>query len=180
MVHYPNSSLRAGQIQFADPSAFVNNLSTYQVVTRPNKRHWANNRPAVLLKIPDLQRQLHFTGNQPDSRTLIQYYPSDKTKLFLDCETYSDTEQSAAEAFAAVNTAVLQPIITFIHSKTGKQIFVDELAIECACRPVANRFKQSFHIYFPDVAVTAKRIKDLLEHLEIPAIADRSPYNGEH
>lgn len=188
MVHYPAGSapLKAGQIQFADPAAYVNNLGTYRVQTRPNKRHWLDNKPPVLKSIAALQRELHYVGNQPDTRTLIQYYPGDKTKLFLDVDTYSDTERRPQETFVEVEQTVLQPIFKFIADKTGKQLTVDELVFEAAFREVKGengqkRWKQSFHIFFPDIAVTAKRIQDLLTHLEIPAEAcDRAPYRGQY
>ena len=186
MVQYPGSgSLKAGQIQFASPAAYVQNLPSYRVDTRPNKHHWRNNRPPVQLSCAQLERQLYLTGNQSDSRTYLQYYPSDKTKLALDCDSYSASDIPLSQAFATINTEVLQPIIAFIATKTGKQLSVDELVVEAACREVKpdngqRQWKQSFHVFFPEISITCKRIADLLDHLEIPPVyCDRAPWRGQ-
>jgi len=189
MVQYPGSiSLRAGQIQFASPAAFVNNLGDFRVKTRPNKYHWRAvngvSRPPVELSIAQLERQLYITENQSDSRTYIQYYPADLTKLALDCDTYSSSDIPLSEAFSTIQTEVLQPVMAFIYNKTCKQLSVDELVVEAACREVKpdngqRRWKQSFHVFFPSIAITCKRIADLLDQLEIPSVyCDRAPWRG--
>lgn len=189
MVQYPgSSSLKAGQIQFAPATAFVNNLGNFRVKTRPNKHHWKAvngvSRPPVELSIAQLERQLYITGNQSDSRTYIQYYPADLTKLALDCDTYSSCDIPMCVTFRTIQTEVLQPIITFIYNKTCRQLSVDELVVEAACREVKpdngqRQWKQSFHIFFPSIAITCKRIADLLDQLEIPAVyCDRAPWRG--
>ena len=185
MVHYPAGSapLKAGQIQFAEPTGYVNNLNSFKVATRPNKLHWANGRPPVYLSIAQLQRQLYCTGNQPDSRTLIQYLPSDKTKLFFDCECYNQAEVPAADAFRQIDEQVLQPVIAWIAAKTGKHVSTDEMVYEKASRWIQKDgvrvWKSSFHIMVPEIACTARRILDLVEHLELTDTVDRTPYRGE-
>jgi hypothetical protein len=184
MVHYPSGSapLRAGQIQFVEPAAYINNLANFKVATRPNKCHWGQNRPPVYLSIAQLQRQLHYTGNQPDSRTLLQYFPTDRTKLFFDFESYTDTELSSPAAFELIDQQLLQPVLQFIAAKTGKYINADELVYEKAFRWVKKdglkKWKISCHIIFPDIICTAKRIYDLVEHLELADSVDRAPYRG--
>lgn len=189
MVQYPGSgSLRAGQLQFASPAAFVNNFGSFRVKTRPNKHHWKSvngvSRAPVELSIAQLERQLYITGNQSDSRTYIQYFPTDITKLALDCEYVSSSDIPLSEAFATINTEVLQPLLAFVYSKTGKQLSVDELVVEAACRETKpdngqRQWKQSFHIFFPSICITCRRIADLLDQLDIPAIyCDRAPWKG--
>lgn len=175
--------LKAGQIQFAEPTVFVHNLNTFRVATRPNKSHWGNDRPPVLLSIPRLQDDLHGKGNQPDSKTLVQYYPGDKTKLFLDIDSYHDTEMSAADTYQHLLQQI-QPIIAFIAAKTGKIVSPDELVYEKASRWTMKagqrKWKISCHVFFPEISCLASRILDLLDHLEISSdIVDRAPYRGE-
>ena len=183
MVRYP--SLRAGKIQFAEPDEFVNNLQGFKVNTRPTRTHWVNGRPPVQLSIPALESQLYLTGNQEDTRTLLQYSGNDKVKLMVDCDNYSCSDLPAAEAFAKVKEVVLVPLLAFITAKTGKVVSLDELCVQSACRkqkPVNNvpRWKQSFHVYFPSICITANRIEHLLDHLQIPSeYADRAPWKGE-
>jgi hypothetical protein len=186
MVHYPVSgSLKAGQIQLAPAAAYVHGLPDFKVHIRPNRHHWQNNRPPVQLSVAQLERQLYLTGNQADSRTYVQYCPGDKTKLAVDCDSYSSTNIALSKAFAMVNSEVLQPIITSIATTTGKLLSVDELVIEAACRETKpdnghRQWKQSFHVFFPEISITCKRIADLLDHLEIPPIyCDRAPWRGE-
>jgi len=166
-------------------SSYVHGLPDFKVQIRPNRHHWQNNRPPVQLSVAQLERQLYLTGNQSDSRTCVRYYPGDKTKLALDYDSYSSTNIALSEAFAMVNCEVLQPIITFIATKTGKLLSIDELVIEAACRETKSdngqrQWKQSFHVFFPEISITCKRIADLLDHLEIPPVhSDRAPWRGE-
>jgi len=184
MVRYPSLRSRAGKIQFAEPAAFVNNLQGFKVNTRPTRTHWANGRPPIQLSIPALESQLYLTGNQEDTRMLLQYSGNDKVKLMVDCDTYSCSDLPAAEAFAKLKEVVLVPLLAFITAKTGKVVSLDhdELCVESACRKqklVNNvpRWKQSFHIYFPSICITANRIEHLLDHLQIPSeYADRAPW----
>ncbi len=182
MVYYPHASLTSGKVQFADPAAFVNGLPAFRVQLRPTKQHWANNRPPVSCSIAQLERDLYITGNQDETKTLVQYYPSDKVKLTLDCDLYCASYQTAQEAFRLVETEAIVPILAWVQLKTGKLLTVDELVVEQACREGGTgdkKFKQSFHVYFPMLAITASRIEHLLDHLRIPAWCDRRPWHGE-
>ncbi len=119
----------------------MNNLQGFKVNTRPTRTHWANGRPPVQLSIPALESQLYVTGNQEDTRTILQYSGNDKVKLMVDCDNYSCSDLPAAEAFAKVKEVVLVPLLAFITAKTGKVVSLDELCVESACRkqkPINN------------------------------------------
>lgn len=91
---------------------------------------------------------------------------------------------SVDAAFCRIQTEALEPILKFLQAKTGKQILVDELAIEEACRQIelvggVPTWKQSFHVIFPGVCLTASSILDLIEHLELPDMVDKNPWRGK-
>ncbi len=179
-----SSVLTAGKIRFAPPSDFVNNFASFRVRFRPNKYHWEKKRPWVPKSLAQLERDMYLTGCQKDTRSLLEYKMSEKVKLFLDCEFKTSIPMSVDAAFCLIQTEALEPILKFLQAKTGKRISVDELAIEEACRQIepidgVPTWKQSFHVIFPSVCLTASSILDLIEHLELPEMVDRVPWRGK-
>ncbi len=179
-----SSVLTAGKIKFSSPADFVNCLASFRGRFRPNKYHWRKGRPWVPKSIAQLARDMYLTGCQKDTRSLMEYRMSEKVKLLLDCEFKTHVQMSVDAAFARVQTDALEPLFKFILARTGESISVDELAIEEACRQVTTTdglptWKQSFHVIFPGICLTASSIYDLIEHLGLPAMVDRNPWRGK-
>lgn len=179
-----SSVLTAGKIRFSPPVDFVNNFASFRVRFRPNKYHWEKKRPWVPKSLAQLERDMYLTGCQKDTRSLIEFQMSEKVKLLLDCEFKTSYKMSVDAAFCRVQKDALEPILRFFQARTGKRILVDELAIEEACRQIepmngVPTWKQSFHVIFPGVFLTASSILDLIEHLELPEMVDRVPWRGK-
>lgn len=179
-----SSVLTAGKIRFSPPADFVNYLTSFRVRFRPNKYHWQKGRPWVPKSIAQLERDMYLTGCQKDTRSLMEYQMSEKVKLFLDCEFKTHVEMSVNAAFDRVREEALESVLKFLQAKTGKRISVDELVIEEACRQIeaikgVPTWKQSFHVIFPDICLTASSILDLIENLDLPAMVDWNPWRGK-
>ena len=179
-----SSVLTAGKIKYAAPADFVNRLSSFRVRFRPNKYHWRKERPCVPKSIAQLEREMYLTGCQKDTRSLIEYQMSEKVKLLLDCDFKTPKHMPVDAAFGQVYTEVIEPVCKFIQAKTGEQSSLNELAIEEACRQVEAiaglpAWKQSFHVIFPSICLTASSTYDLIEHLGLPEMVDRSPWRGK-
>lgn len=175
----PSSSLTGGRCKFTPPTAFVPGLNEYRAKLRLSKFHWQNNKPPLPYSIPQLERVLYQIGGQPECEFLLEYNVSDVTKLFFDIEWVSTDRLTVDQAFQKVLTEVIEPVNAFILSKTGQHTDVQEIVIEEACRRVTSGHKQSFHVIYPNIAIKANLIGALAEHLELPAIVDRAPYQGE-
>ncbi len=178
-----SSVLTAGKIKFSSLADFVNCLASFRVRFRPNKYHWRKGRPWVPKSIAQLERDMYLTGCQKDNRSLIEYRMSEKVKLLLDCQWKTYVQLSVDAAFARVQTETLEPVLKLVQAKTGRRFSVDELVIEEACRQVTatdglRTWKQSFHVIFPGICLTASSIYDLIEHLELPDMVDRNPWRG--
>ncbi len=92
---------------------------------------------------------------------------SEKVKVFRDCEWKTYAHLSVEAAFARVQTEALEPVMKCVQAKTGKRFSVDELVIEEACRQVAATngvptWKQSFHVIFPGICLTASSMYGLI------------------
>lgn len=177
----PSHSLTGGRCKFTPPTAFVPGLAEFRAKVRPNKFHWQGSKPAVLHSIPQLERVLYQIGGQPECEYLLEYNVSDVTKLFFDVEWVSIDRLTVDQAFQKVLTEVIEPVNAFILSKTAQHTDVQELVVEEACRKLTfgGGYKQSFHVIYPNIAIRAKLIAALADHLELPALVDRAPYQGK-
>ena len=125
-----------------------------------------------------LNREIDFIGGTSKCNTYLQYNGDSLVKVFFDLEWMQKAPVEDGAALIKITKEVIKPVTSALSASTNHSQVLHEIVIEQCHRPKGERWKESFHVMFPEFCCKANALSAMADALDLPEYVDRTPFTG--